>query len=140
MLAAMRFDTTERDETPVMTLARAGTPEDIPAAAHRAWQDLEALVPPKGRKAYGYWDPPSLEYRACYSLEDSDDPEALGLERAVLPGGLFRRGRIKGDDAYAQIGPAFDALAKDATVDEGRPWLEVYRRHDEVDVLVPIRS
>jgi DNA gyrase inhibitor GyrI len=140
MLGAVRIDTTDRDKTPVMSLARPGTPEDIPGAAHRAWHDLEALIPPKGRKIYGYWDPPSLEYRACYSLQEGDDPEALGLDRAVLPGGRYRRARIKGDDAYAQIGPAFDTLAKDAPIDEGRPWLEVYRRHDEVDLLVPIRS
>jgi hypothetical protein len=53
--------------------------------------------------------------------------------------GLPATARLKGDDAYERIGPVFDELAKDAVVDEGRPWLEVYRRHDEVDVLVPIK-
>lgn len=136
----MLVDTTEREDTPVVCVARSGTPEDIPAAAHVAWRDLEAVLAPKGRKLYGYWDPSSLEYRACYGAEPADDAETLGLERRVLPGGHYRRGRIRGDDAYARIGPTFDELAQGAKVDSGRPWLEVYLRHDEVDVLVPIRE
>jgi DNA gyrase inhibitor GyrI len=136
----VRIDTTEREETPVICVARPGTPDAIPAAAQRAWQDLEALIPPRGRKIFGYWDPPTLSYRACYSLQEGDDSEARGLERDVLPGGRYRRARLKGDDVYGQIGPAFDELARDADDDQSRPWLEVYRRHDEVDVLVPIRN
>ncbi len=140
MLAAVRLDETEREETPVICAVSAGTPEDVPGAAQRAWHDLEAAIPPQGRKAYGYWDPQALEYRACYSLQEGDEHETSGLERAVLPGGRYRRARLKGDDVYAKIGPAFDALAEATAIEEGRPWLEFYRRHDEVDVLVPIRT
>jgi DNA gyrase inhibitor GyrI len=137
MLSRMRVDTTEREDTPVVCVAKAGMPDDIPGAAHVAWRDLEAAISPHGRKMFGYWDPSSLEYRACYAALEDD---AGDLERRVLPGGRYRRGRIKGEDAYARIGPAFDELAKDAAVDESRPFLEVYLRHDEVDVLIPIRA
>jgi hypothetical protein len=41
---------------------------------------------------------------------------------------------------YDGIGPTFDELAKDADVDDTRPFLEFYRREDEVDVLVPVRT
>ena len=80
MLSRMPFDTVEREDTPVIYVAWPGKPEDIPSAAQRAWQDLEALVPIQGRKAYGYWYPPA------------------------------------------------------------KPWLELNRRHDEVDVLIPIQD
>jgi DNA gyrase inhibitor GyrI len=140
MLAPMNFDTTEREDAPVIYAASAGTPQDIQGAAQRAWQGLEALVPPRGRKAYGYWDPDTFEYRACYSLEESDDPEALGLRHTVLPGGRYRRARLQGDDVYGKIGQTFDALAEGADIDDRRPWIEFYRRHDEVEVLLPIRD
>ena len=93
-----------------------------------------------GREAYGYWDPGIQEYRACYSLEEGDDPEAAGLQRAVIPGGSYRRGSLKVEGAFEKIGPAFDELARDAAVDESRPWFEFYRGHDEVDIFVPIQQ
>ena len=134
----VRVDIAEREDVPVVYRAVEGTPDAIPAAAQRAWQALEAAIPPRGRKLYGYWDPNLREYRACYALEEGDNPEALGLERAVLPGGAYRRARLKGERAFAEIGPTFERLAADGAVDETRPWVELYRRHDEVDLLVPI--
>ena len=139
MLSRMPADTTEREDTPVVYAASPGAPDDIPGAAQRAWAELEAVLSPKGRKAFGYWLRDEQEYRACFSLQAGDDPEALGLEQGVIPGGLYRRARLKGDDVNSQIGPTFDELAKDAPIDDARPWLEFYRRHDEVDVLVPIK-
>jgi hypothetical protein len=136
----VRVDTAEREDVPIVYRAVEGTPDAIPAAAHRAWQELEAAIPPRGRKMYGYWDPSRSEYRACYALEEGDEPEALGLDRAVLPGGVYRRARLQGEDVFAEIGPAFDRLAAKGSVDETRPWFEFYRRHDEVDLLVPIDS
>ena len=38
------------------------------------------------------------------------------------------------------IGPAFDELARDAPVDESRPWFEFYRRAGEVDIFIPIKQ
>src|SRR5436309_6950538 len=110
-------DTTNREDTPVVYLASPGGPDDIPGAAKRAWDRLEAVLPPKGRKAFGYWSPPDREYRACFSRLDTDDPAALGLEETVLPGGSYRRARLKGEGAYERIGPTFDELAEDAKID-----------------------
>jgi hypothetical protein len=140
MLAALRIDETERADTPVVCAAVPGSADAIPSAAGQAWRQLEAKVPIRGRKAFGYWDPPTLTYRACFSLADGDNAEGWGLERAVLPGGRYRRARLEGDDLYAQIGPAFERFVEGADIDATRPWLEFYRRHDEVDVLVPIRT
>ena len=119
---------------PVLYVASAGDPAHIPDLARTAWAELEARVPVRGRKAYGYWDPGAQEYRACYALKEEDDPAAAGLAQGLIPGGLYRRARLEGDDVYAKIGPAFDELARDAPVDESRPWFEFYRR----DIFVPI--
>ena len=135
----MRVDTTDREDLPVIYAASRGGPEDIRGAAQRAWGDLEAVLQPKGRKAFGYWLPEQREYRACFSLQEGDDPEVLGLRQSVIPGGRYRRARLKGEDLYGKIGPTFGELAKDASIDDARPWLEFYRREDEVDVLVPIK-
>jgi hypothetical protein len=139
MLSRMPAGTTNREDTPVVYAASPGGRDDIPGAAKRAWAELEAVLTPKGRKAFGYWLPHAEEYRACFSLQVGDDPVALGLEQGVIPGGLYRRARLKGDDLYGQIGLTFDELAKDAPIDDSRPWLEFYRRDDEVDVLVPVK-
>jgi hypothetical protein len=139
MLSRMRADTTDREDTPVVYAASPGGPDDIPGAAKRAWGELEAILAPKGRKAFGYWSPQDRLYRACFSRLETDDPAALGLEETVLPGGRYRRARLKGEGVYDRIGPTFDELAKDADVDDTRPFLEYYRREDEVDVLVPVR-
>jgi DNA gyrase inhibitor GyrI len=140
MLSRMRVDTTKREDTQVLYAASPGGPDEIPDAAKRAWNDLEAVLTPKGRKAFGYWSPQEREYRACFSCLETDDAATLGLEEAVLPGGLYRRARLKGEDVYQRIGPTFDELARDANVDDSRPFVEFYRRHNEVDVLVPIES
>ena len=139
MLSRMRVDTTDREDLPVIYAASPGGPDDIRGAAQRAWGDLEAVLQPKGRKAFGFWLPEAGEYRACFSLQEGDDAEALGLTQSVIPGGRYRRARLKGDDLYGKIGPTFGELAKDAPIDDSRPWLEFYRREDEVDVLVPIK-
>jgi hypothetical protein len=47
---------------------------------------------------------------------------------------------LKGEDAFARIDATFQALAEHGGLDSGRPWIEYYRRHDEVDLLVPLRA
>jgi len=39
---------------------------------------------------------------------------------------------------YEQIGPMFDALAREAPPDPSRPSIEHYRRRDEIDLLLPV--
>jgi len=105
----------------------------------RAWDELEAVVPLRGRHFYGAFDPVADDYRACVELREGDEP-APGLESGTLPGGRYLRARLRGDPpaVYEQIGPTFDELARQARPDETRPALEHYRRHDEIDLLLPI--
>jgi hypothetical protein len=113
----------------------------IPRAAARAFEQLEAAIPPRRRKIVGYWHPPLLEYRACYVREPVDRPDEVHLFDVVIPGGHYRRARVEGNDASAQIPLAFEALERlGSLAEDGRPWLEIYRRRDQVDVLVPIVS
>jgi len=63
---------------------------------------------------------------------------ALGLSEDVLAGGRYARLRLRGEGVFADIGPSFAALSGEVPVDDARPWLEFYRRHDEVDLLVPL--
>jgi DNA gyrase inhibitor GyrI len=62
------------------------------------------------------------------------------LESGTLPGGCYLRARLRGNPpgVYARIGPTFGELTKQAKPDTSRPSLEHYRRHDEIDLLLPI--
>jgi DNA gyrase inhibitor GyrI len=63
-----------------------------------------------------------------------------GLESGTLPGGRFLRARLRGDPpaVYERIGPTFDELTRHTKPDTSRPSLEHYRRHDEIDLLLPV--
>ena len=82
----------------------------------------------------------SAAYLACAERKEGDDPDALGLESLVLPGGRYLRERLHGEPpgVYDQIAPAFQTLAEQAEVDETRPSIEFYRRRDEIDLLLPV--
>jgi DNA gyrase inhibitor GyrI len=134
----MHYDLVDREPVAILYAAATGDPDRIPAAAARAFAELEAAIPPRGRRMYGYWSPATREYRACFARQEQDDAEALGLSEDVLPGGRYARLRLRGERAFAEIGPSFLALSAEVTIDEERPWLELYRRHDEVDLLVPL--
>src|SRR5437868_7476540 len=105
----------------------------------RAWNELEAVVALRGRHFYGAYDPIADDYRACVEMRESD-VLVPGLESGTLPGGRYLRARLRGDPpaVYEQIGPTFNELTKQVTPDTSRPSLEHYRRHDEIDLLLPI--
>lgn len=105
----------------------------------RAWNELEAVVALGGRHFYGAFDPVAKDYRACVELRDGDEL-APGLESGTLPGGRYLRARLRGEPPgiYERIGPAFEELIRHTKPDESRPSLEYYRRHDEIDLLLPI--
>jgi predicted RNA-binding protein with PIN domain len=133
------FTTVERDEVAVLFVGEQGPPAEV---APRVWQRLESLVPDlTGRKLYGAFYPPSSEYRACIEIGDFAEDAKLGLESAVLPGGTFLRARLRGEpsEIYPQIGSKFDELGQAGEPDLDRPSLELYRRRDEVDLLLPVR-
>jgi integron-associated effector binding protein len=125
----------EREEIAVQFVRVADGLEEI----GRAWSELEAVVALRGRHFYGAYDPVADDYRACVEVREGDAvlPE---LESGTLPGGRYLRARLRGEPPalYERIKPVFDELARKAEADESRPSLEHYRRHDELDLLLPI--
>ena len=114
------------------------------AAITAAWRDLEVAVGSlKGRRFLAAFDSAGGWYRACVQTRDGaiDEvtPEEGALPEMLVPGGLFVRVRLRGEPpgVYSEIAPAYSLLERSATLDAGRPGLELYRRHDVVDVLMP---
>ena len=126
----------EREDVAVMFIR---TPDD-PLEFGPAFQRLEDLVGTRGRKFYGAFYPREQEYRACVVTKEGDDARALGLEEGALPGGRYLRARLQGEPPalYGRIGPTFEVLVRQAAPDETRPSLEFYRRHDEIELLLPV--
>ena len=135
-MEALHATPVEREEIAVMFIR---TPDD-PMEFGPAFQRLEDLVGTRGRKFYGAFYPREQEYRACVVMKDRDDPAALGLEEGALPGGRYLRARLRGEAPalYERIAPTFGELVKQTPPDEARPSLEFYRRHDEVELLLPV--
>lgn len=129
------FHEVEREEIAVQFVR---VPDGL-AHIRRAWDELEAVVDLHGRRFYGAFDPVAQDYRACVEVREGD---ALvpGLESGTIPGGRYLRARLRGEPpaVYERIGPTFDELTREAKPDETRPSLEQYRRHDEIDLLLPI--
>ena len=128
----------EREPIEVMFIRTA----DDPAEFGPAFERLEELVGTRGRKFYGAFYPQAKEYRACVEMQEADDPDGLGLETGTLPGGPYLRERLRGEAPalYERIGPTFKEMLQQATSDETRPSIEFYRRFDEIDLLLPVRS
>lgn len=128
----------ERPEIEVMFLRT----EDDPAAIGRGFERLEATIGLRGRRFFGAFYPATGEYRACVQVREGDDPDALGLETGRLPAGRYLRTRLHGDppQVYERIAPTFEALVKMTPPDETRPSIEFYRRHDEIDLLLPVAT
>jgi hypothetical protein len=113
---------------------------DEQTAIARGMAELEDVIGSlRGRKFYGAFAE-SGEYRVCVGFREGDDAGALGLEVGTLPGGRYARVRLQGDapGIYALIGPAFEKLALRADRDRSRPGVEFYRRHDVIDLLLPV--
>jgi hypothetical protein len=127
----------EREDVPVLFRRAA----DEQAAITRAWSELEAAVGSlRGRRFFGVFDEAAHEYRACVQRRDGDDAAALGLEEGTLPGGRYARERLAGEPpaVYALIQPGFERLATRPDHDPSRPGIELYRRHDQIDLLLPV--
>lgn len=114
----------------------------MPKTQTRTWAEVEAAIGSlKGRKFYGAFNVTTNEYWVCVQLRDGDDPGALGLEEGTLPGGRYVRERLEGDPpaVYGLIKPTFERLAEQRSdEDMSRPSIEFYRRHDVIDLLLPV--
>lgn len=124
----------EREDVPVMLRRTVDEVESI----QRCMAEVEAVVGLRGRRYYGAVQ--DGEYRVCVELKEGDDPTAFGLEPGVLPGGRYARVRLRGEPpaVYELIGPTMQRLCECADRDPSRPELELYRRYDEVDLLLPV--
>ena len=126
----------EREPISVQFVAAASDEiEDI----QRAWSELESIVELHGRRFYGAYYPSEREYRACVELRESDQPVA-GIPTGTLPGGHYLRERLTGEPpaVYERIRPTFEELVQHADPDPSRPSLELYRRRDEIDLLLAV--
>lgn len=111
-------------------------------AIQELWPRFERLVGLRGRKMFALVDGEAGEYAACTPVLDRDNPAALELEVGVLPGGTYLRARLVGEPPalYERIGPAMRALAELARADRGRPEVEYYRRRDQVELWLPVKT
>ncbi len=127
----------DRDDIPVMYLET--TDGDGPAIG-AAWDRLEDLVGLRGRRFLGIFNTTAGWYRTCVALRAGDDPEALGLPTGVVPGGRYLRARLRGETpaVYDRLAPTYAELQRTGVLDSSRPGIEYYRRHDEIDVLMPV--
>jgi hypothetical protein len=104
------------------------------------WPEFEHLVGLQGRKMYAVIDVRSGTYTTCTPIRPDDHPLALKLRIGELPGGRFRRGRLRGEppSVYGLIAPGVEELESTGPVDDTRPVVEFYKRSDEIELWVPI--
>jgi hypothetical protein len=127
----------ERDEIRVMFRRTSDDQESIT----RTWAEVESAIgPQRGRKFYGTFDPETTEYRVCVQWQEGDDAGALGLEEGAIAGGRYARERLEGQPpaVYELIRPTMERLAERPDADPSRPSIEFYRRHDVIDLLMPV--
>ncbi|MDX6299382.1 MAG: hypothetical protein QOF53_596 [Nocardioidaceae bacterium] len=117
----------------------ASCPDEV-SEIQRLWPWFENLAGLRGRKMYATADVIGGVYATCTPIRAGDDPAALGLRVDELPGGRFRRGRLRGEPpgVYALIGPGFEELESKIPADRTRPLVEYYKRHDEIELWVPV--
>jgi hypothetical protein len=114
---------------------------DVLPEIQELWPRFEQLVGLRGRKMYAATDLVAGTYSTCTPVRSGDDPEELGLDLGHLPGGRFLRGRLHGEppEIYRSIGPGFHELeAAAGGVDRTRPLVEFYKRHDEIELWLPL--
>jgi len=117
------------------------TCEDVLPQIQELWPRFERLVGLRGRKMYAVADLVAGTYSTCTPVRSGDDPEQLGLSLGSLPGGRFLRGHLHGEhpEIYRSIGPGFDELQATAGgVDRSRPLVEFYKRHNEIELWLPV--
>jgi hypothetical protein len=131
----------DRIERQNVTVMERSTVDDL-AHIQEIWPPFEYLVGLRGRKMYGRADLGLNTYTVCTPIRQGDNPEALRLQTGTLSGGAYLRGRLVGEPSviYALIGPGMDELRTMVQFDTARPLVEFYRRHDQVELWVPIPS
>lgn len=127
----------EREDVRVMFRRSSDEQEAIT----RTWAEVESAIGAlRGRKFYGVFDPETKEYWVCVQRRPEDDADALGLEDGTIAGGRYARERLEGEppEVYRLIQPTMERLAARPDRDPSRPEVEFYRRHDVIELLVPV--
>jgi hypothetical protein len=107
---------------------------------------LESKLPSlKGRKFYGAFRllEEGEEYFACVERVASDDPDKMGLDVGVLPGGVYVRRKLNDWEqiiASGRLGEHFEELIRTHEFDRNRPEIEYYRSMSELHLLLPVLS
>jgi hypothetical protein len=107
---------------------------------------LESRLPTlKGRKFYGVFHitPVGEEYYACVARTDGDDPDKMGVEAGVVPGGRYARRRVLDWERVireGQLPKMFEEMvrAHAQEVDRSRPSIEFYRSQEELLLFLPV--
>src|SRR3954447_10738491 len=131
--------TVHRSPWQVRFIQTADDAEHIPVA----FEQLEAALPKlRGRKFVGAFDAGAGWYRACVKSVDDPHTDEAQLPLAEIPGGSYLRIRLHAEPPalYEALPETYERLRSLAEPDDQRPSLEVYRRHDEIDLLLPVRD
>lgn len=139
--ASVLVSAPDRIERPDVAVMERSTVDDL-AHIQTIWPEFERLVGLRGRKMYARADERLKTYTVCTPIKGDDDPDALGLQTGTLPGGVYLRGRLTGEppSIYERIMPGIQELRTlVGEMDASRPLIEFYRRHDQIELWVPIR-
>lgn len=134
------IDTSRLVKQPKPLLVRR-VPDELPAL-QQGWAEFEQLVGLRGRKFYGLVDVAANEYLLATVPREDDPPGAWGLEPFELPGGHYLCTVLRGEppELYSRIGSTMQELASLTTVDKERYLVEFYKRHDEIELWVPVHG
>lgn len=116
------------------------TVDELPSI-QQLWPPFERLVGLRGRKTYARIDEHQNTYTVCTPVKENDDPDHLGLQLGTLAGGWYLRGHLVGDPPglYGLIADGMAELQAMAPADGLRPLVEFYRRHNRIELWLPIR-
>lgn len=117
------------------------TTEDELAEIQEIWPSFERLVGLRGRKMFARIDERAGTYTVCTPIKADDRPDSLGLQVGTLAGGWYLRGSLVGDPSqtYQRIGAGMAELRATMPADDNRPLVEFYRRHDHIELWLPIQ-
>lgn len=79
------------------------------------------------------------EYKACVEQVDLDNPDFLGLESSILPGGKYISGKLINWTMNTHlIKEMFGEMSYKYIFDASRPQLEFYKSKRELILMLPI--
>ncbi|MBV1938595.1 hypothetical protein KUF83_18780 [Streptomyces sp. BV286] len=129
----------DRIERPDVTVMQRATADEL-TSIQQLWPSFEQLVGLRGRKMYAQVDERRNTYTVCTPVKEHDAPDVLGLQSGCLAGGSYLRGRLVGDppQIYERIAEGVAELQGMMPADDERPLIEFYRRHDQIELWLPI--